>query len=173
MYFHGTSTEGLHFSDKNAYLMNTFDYPDYGYAIEHVKSSFRISYSILDKIAFLLNEYLSLNIKETRVSFRSIWYTDTKKKKTWRVRMDGHSFNMCDGLPLQTLNMFEVNPNIVEGTDVEKRLFYRLMRKLIQETNRRTLRFVTYYARCGYTKRDYLREFVANKTPYPTYYLGK
>lgn len=97
MYYHGITTEQPHFSDKDVTLINTLDYPGYSYSIEHIKSSFRTSYSILDKIAFLLNHYFSMHTKENKVSFRSIWYSDTKN------RLINECFEKSENWPLRGL----------------------------------------------------------------------
>ncbi len=69
----GIQPEDRHISDRDVLLYNTLDYPAYGLSVEKVKISFRIAYSILDKIAFFLNHYLALGIPEKRISFRTIW----------------------------------------------------------------------------------------------------
>lgn len=79
--FDGLHRQGPHFSDKGVLQYNTLDYPSYGLSIEKVKASYRISYSLFDKIAFFLNYYLNLSIPEKRVSFRSIWFVDQERKK--------------------------------------------------------------------------------------------
>lgn len=84
MYFEGISSEGVHFSDKGVSLYNTLDYPSYSISIEKIKTAFRLSYSILDKIAFFLNEYLSLGVKQNQVSFRTFWYESRDRKKGLR-----------------------------------------------------------------------------------------
>ena len=72
-----------HFSDKGVVLSDNADYSNYSFHIELVKSGFRALYSILDKIAYTLNDYLGLGLKENNVSFNDIWYSD-KKKRTIR-----------------------------------------------------------------------------------------
>jgi tetratricopeptide (TPR) repeat protein len=84
MYFEGISSQDVHFSDKGVSLYNTLDYPSYSISIEKIKTAFRLSYSILDKIAFFLNEYLSLGIKQNQVSFRTFWYENRDRKKGLR-----------------------------------------------------------------------------------------
>jgi hypothetical protein len=74
LYFQGVRGNGVHFSDRDVLLHNTLDYPSYGLAIEHVRLAFRVAYSLLDKIAFFLNDYLQLGIPEKSVYFRSVWY---------------------------------------------------------------------------------------------------
>jgi hypothetical protein len=48
-------------------------------AIEKVKSAYRVSYSIFDKVAFFINEYMTLGIKEKDVSFRRLWRESENK----------------------------------------------------------------------------------------------
>lgn len=63
-----------HYSDRDVVLFDTLDYPVYGLAAEQLKLAFRTSYSILDKVAFFLNEYLGLGVPEAKVKFRTIWF---------------------------------------------------------------------------------------------------
>jgi len=81
MAFAGTHSRAVHFSDRRVSLANTLDYPAYSYATEQIKTSFRIAYSLFDKIAFFLNTYLALNIPDKLVSFRTLWYDDYKRKR--------------------------------------------------------------------------------------------
>ena len=68
-----------HFSDDNVILADNNDYANYSYNLEMAKSSFRSLYSILDKIAFIINEYLSIGLDYKQVAFSSIWYTDKSR----------------------------------------------------------------------------------------------
>lgn len=61
--YEGFNIREPHFSDKGVYLINTLDYPVYGLGIEKIKACYRAVYSIFDKIAFFLNEYFELGIK--------------------------------------------------------------------------------------------------------------
>jgi hypothetical protein len=72
--YEGLSSDRVHFSDRRVTLYNTLDYPSYSLAVEKVKAAYRIGYSILDKIAFFLNEYDKLGVDETKVYFKTIWY---------------------------------------------------------------------------------------------------
>ena len=80
LYRYFTDSGSFHFSDKNVKLSDNFDYSNYSYHIEVAKSSFRALYSLLDKIAYALNEYLELGAKGTSVSFKDIWYSDKKNR---------------------------------------------------------------------------------------------
>ena len=72
-YYSGTHPSRPHFSDRDVTLFNTLDSPAYGLAVEQVRTSYRIAYSLLDKVAFFLNEYLSLKIPIGQVSFGRVW----------------------------------------------------------------------------------------------------
>jgi hypothetical protein len=69
-----------HFSDNEVFLADLNDYSEISYNTELAKSSFRSLYSILDKIAYFLNVYLDLNICESVVDFKKIWFSDSKCK---------------------------------------------------------------------------------------------
>ena len=71
--YEGVSPSDMHFSDRGVSLYNTLDYPALGINVEKLKLSFRMSYSLFDKIGYFLNRYLKLGIPERQVNFRSIW----------------------------------------------------------------------------------------------------
>ena len=62
-------------------IIETMEMAQYSYYLEQLKISFRLSYSILDKIAFLLNNYFNLGMKDHTISFKSIWYNNRDKKE--------------------------------------------------------------------------------------------
>ena len=72
-----------HVSDKNVRLADLYDRSNYSFHLELAKSAFRSLYSILDKIAFVLNEYLDLNMNPERVNFSNVWYENSK---SYRVK---------------------------------------------------------------------------------------
>lgn len=74
LHYDATHSRGVHFSDRDVRLCNTLDYPAYSFATEKLRASFRVAYSLFDKISFFLNEYFSLGHKPAKVSFRSVWY---------------------------------------------------------------------------------------------------
>lgn len=83
--FEGLNYKKVHFSDKDNLQIDTLDYAVYSYSSEKIKTSFSICYSILDKIGYLINDYLKLGFKPDRVSFRGIWSYYDKKSKTTRL----------------------------------------------------------------------------------------
>lgn len=74
----------LHYSDSEVQIYNTLDYPCYGINIEKTKIAFRMTYSVFDKMAYFLNEYLKLRVPETKVSFKTIWYKEQRKTEGLR-----------------------------------------------------------------------------------------
>jgi hypothetical protein len=59
----------LNFVDDGVVILDTLDYSVFNIYIEQAKTSFRISYSLLDKIAFVFNQYLNLGLKENAIYF--------------------------------------------------------------------------------------------------------
>lgn len=80
-YYTSIQANKPHFSDLDIELIETNETVRYSYYVEQLKISFRLAYSILDKIAFLLNDYLELKIELRKVSFKNLWYSDLKKKE--------------------------------------------------------------------------------------------
>lgn len=60
MLFEGVSSTRVHFADRGVTLTDTLDYPLYSLASERLRTAFRIAYSLLDKVAFLVDRYWKL-----------------------------------------------------------------------------------------------------------------
>lgn len=78
LYSYFEKTGSNHLSDKNVRLADVYDRSNYSFHLELVKSAFRSLYSILDKIAFALNDYLDLDMNPERVNFSNVWYVNSK-----------------------------------------------------------------------------------------------
>lgn len=74
-YYYSSLGLAPHISDVDVVLVETMQTVRYSFYVEQLKIAFRMAYSILDKIAFLLNDYLELQIDSFSVSFKSLWYT--------------------------------------------------------------------------------------------------
>ena len=98
IYYEGINKDTPHFSDSRVLLYNTLDYPAYSIGVEKVKAAFRIQYSIFDKVAYLLNDYLHLSISKKSVNFRTIWYE--KQDRTLGLRDE---IKQLDNWPLRGL----------------------------------------------------------------------
>lgn len=68
-------------SDIGNLLIDTFDDALYGYKFELLRIAYKSLYSILDKIAFFINDYFKLGHLEKQITFNSIWYEYKQKDK--------------------------------------------------------------------------------------------
>lgn len=94
--YKGIHGEGVHFSDKEVYLENTLDYPSYSLNTEKTRTSFRIAYSLFDKIATFIQHYFDLShIEDPGPHFDQVWYKsrgkndlapEFKKRENWALR---------------------------------------------------------------------------------------
>jgi len=82
----------LDFVDKYVRIINTLDYSLHNIYIQLLKTSFKVFYDILDKIACFINDYLELGISETKIKFHTIWYSDWKTKKIREKIKDTRSY---------------------------------------------------------------------------------
>jgi hypothetical protein len=117
LYYEGISSRQPHFSDRDVLLFNTLDYPSYSLAVEKLKTAFRMSYSLFDKIAYFLNHYLHLSIPEKEAAFRKFWYASQSRKKGLRPE-----FQRCENWPLRGLfwlskDLYEDEPDFKESIE--------------------------------------------------------
>lgn len=80
MLFEGLHDTKLHFSDRKVILYDTLDYPMHSLATERVRAAYRVAYSLLDKIAFLVDHYWKLEKHPERVNFRNVWMVEGKAR---------------------------------------------------------------------------------------------
>jgi tetratricopeptide (TPR) repeat protein len=121
LFYQGTTIHEAHFSDKGVLLYNTLDYPIYSLAIERAKGAYRTAYSIFDKIAYFLNEYLQLGIPEKSVNFRSLWYQETKKQLGLRQDMAQRQNWGLRGLFWLSKDLFEAKGGFKDTTEPDAR----------------------------------------------------
>jgi len=76
LYFEATQRPARSHADKDLVLVDTLDYSDYSFNLEKVKIAYRLIYSIFDKIAYLINDYLEVGIPLNQISFRALWHLD-------------------------------------------------------------------------------------------------
>jgi hypothetical protein len=105
--YEGVIATEPHFSDRDVLLYNTLDYPVYSLHSEKVRIVFRVAYSLLDKIAYFLNSYLSLGIPERQVNIRTMWYVNREKKKGLRKEFNARANWPLRGLFWLTKDLFE------------------------------------------------------------------
>lgn len=115
-YFQDSGSQ--HYSDKRVWLADNLDYVDYSYNLEIAKSAFRALYSILDKIAYALNEYLDLGLNARSVSFKDVWFSDKKTRRLRKQVLDMESNYSLSGLLFIRNDIYGGNENYLqdEGT---------------------------------------------------------
>lgn len=144
MVFDALSSEGAHFSDKDVHLVNTLDYPTYGISIEKMKYSYRSLYSLFDRIAFFINEYFEVGVKDRDVSFRSIWQGKINRKKDsydFKVNLkskmtDEKNFNLplvglywlCKDISKQKVAHHYIEPEIEHISKIRHHLEHRYLK---------------------------------------------
>lgn len=84
--YKGLFNSNTHFSDRGNILVDTFDYSYYSLNIEMLKASFRMCYSIFDKIALYINKYYEINLPPEKVNFSKIWHEYDKHGKPIGLR---------------------------------------------------------------------------------------
>lgn len=80
MLYEGLHDTRVHFSDRGVRLFDTLDYPLHGLATERVRTAFRIAYSLLDKVAFLVDHYWRLGKIADRINFKNVWMVEGKPR---------------------------------------------------------------------------------------------
>jgi hypothetical protein len=78
LYYEGTQLPKQSYSDKDVGLVDTLDYAEYSYNVEKVKIAYRLIFSLFDKIAYFLNEYLDIGMPKNKTSFRVLWHEEKK-----------------------------------------------------------------------------------------------
>lgn len=115
LYYEGINSAEPHFSDKEVFLFNTLDYPAYSLAVEKLKSAYRTTYSIFDKIAYFLQDYFKF--EEGKIYFSRIWYEKQRKKKGLRKCFKNRKNWLLRGLFWLSKDLFENKPgfkNLIE-----------------------------------------------------------
>lgn len=80
MLYEGLLDTRLHFSDRDVQLFDTLDYPMHSLATERVRTAFRIAYSLLDKVAFLIDHHWKLGKMPERINFKNVWMVEGKPR---------------------------------------------------------------------------------------------
>ncbi|MGF7116679.1 tetratricopeptide (TPR) repeat protein [Pseudomonas laurylsulfatiphila] len=102
--YQGEHSGSIHLADKRVSLALNYDHALYSMGLEQIKTAFRASYSLLDKIAYFINAYWRLGVPETRVGFRTIWFKPLPRgaaaNATPEIRDE---FSCTPNLPLRAL----------------------------------------------------------------------
>ena len=133
IYYEGVHASGVHFSDRRVQLYDTLDYPAYSLGAEKMRMAFRISYSLLDKISFFLNDYFCLGHEARRVSFRSVWYETKGRAGSLVQRLTSSQNWPLRGLFWLSKDLFEpefqsvTEPDAAALNDVRNHLEHRYL----------------------------------------------
>lgn len=74
LYYETINSDGqVHFADRETYILSHTDYAQYCIRVEKLKTSFRTLYGMFDKIAFFIEHYFDIGIKERDINFKTIW----------------------------------------------------------------------------------------------------
>lgn len=78
MLYEGVTAKGVHFSDRQVDIADTLDFSEFSLATERIRTAFRIAYSLLDKVALLINRYMGFdadkNARNVNLSFKNVWF---------------------------------------------------------------------------------------------------
>ncbi|MCX7155214.1 MAG: LA2681 family HEPN domain-containing protein [Rhodocyclales bacterium] len=88
----------LHFADRGVTLYDALDYRCYRLWIEKLKMAFLSAYAILDKVAYLINDYWKLQLPIRSVTFNSIWFSQNRSSPKL-----SEPFSSSDNWPLRGL----------------------------------------------------------------------
>ncbi|PKD38164.1 hypothetical protein CWO84_23350 [Methylomonas sp. Kb3] len=88
----------LHFSDYGIILYDTLDYRFYRLWIEKLKMAFLSAHTILDKVAYIINEYWEIGHPIHKVDFNSVWFFGKGNQRKLIEK-----FTECDNWPLRGL----------------------------------------------------------------------
>ncbi len=134
IFYEGINSDKVHFSDRKVALYNTNDYPTYSLSVEKIKITFRLAYSILDKIAYFLNDYLDLKIPEKQVSFRSVWLEPKGRNKMLRSEFIDRKNWSLRGLFWLSKDLYEENfkssmePEAQELSEIRNHLEHKYLK---------------------------------------------
>ena len=119
--FHGMTSSGLHFSDRDVKLVDTMDEPVYSRYIEEVKGAFRVAYGLFDKTAFFLNHYLDLGIPQRQITFRGLWYLKQDRNKGLKQGLEERRNISLQALFWLSKDLFEDSEGFRESLEPDAR----------------------------------------------------
>lgn len=127
--YQGTQAHSVHLSDRGVRLYNTLDYSSHCFVVEQTKMAFRMAYSLFDKLALFLNDYLQLGMNDREIYFKTIWYQH-RSAKPFPLRPQ---FRNLDNWPFRGLfwlakDLFD--EQLSDVIEPEAREFYVLRNRL-------------------------------------------
>lgn len=94
LHYESLDKQNTHPADKTLPILDYGDNSIFSVKIEKRKAALRISYSLLDKCAALINAYFEIGHDPSKVSFRKVWFENIRKRdfrkgitfENWRLR---------------------------------------------------------------------------------------
>lgn len=131
LYYEGTELPASSYSDRDILLVDTLDYADYSFNLEKVKISYRLIFSLFDKIAYLLNDYLEVGVPMNQTSFKVLWHEDRKGEKL-RKQFVGSSNSALKALYWLSKDLFDkdatqevIEPDAKELADIRNHIEHK------------------------------------------------
>ncbi|MDR3682110.1 MAG: LA2681 family HEPN domain-containing protein [Geothrix sp.] len=117
--YEGIHNRGLHYSDKDVSIVNTLDYSSHTIHTQKIIIAFRAAYSLFDKVAYFVNEYIKVGIPIKFVSIKTIWYTQREKKKGINPLFTDLENNALRGLYWLSKDLSENRPGFRDAMEPE------------------------------------------------------
>lgn len=130
LYYEGVRAKTPHFSDVGVMLFDTLDYASNSLAAEKVRMAFRMSYSLLDKVAFFVNSYWDLKVPERAVAFRNIWYQKQDRKQGLRSDIKNMENWPLRGLFWLGKDLFEDKPGFKDLVEPDAQKLHEIRQHL-------------------------------------------
>ena len=128
--------EKVHYADRETYILSYTDYTQYCLRVEKLKTSYKILYGLFDKIAFFIEHYFRMGMKDRDVNFRSIWGKSAghgKKEYQFKNILDPKSNVALLALYWISKDFFEKfedspNPEMKRISDIRNALEHRYVK---------------------------------------------
>lgn len=79
---------------EQSLLVNNLDYTAHNLYTGLLKTAYKEVFSVLDKVANLLNYYLELGNKEDDLNYRKVWYTNLDKKQGFHSHITSKDYRL-------------------------------------------------------------------------------
>lgn len=137
LYYETVNSDGkVHFADKETYILSNTDYTQYCIRVEKLKTSFKTLYGMFDKIAFFIEHYFDIGIKERDINFRTIWNESVsygKKKYSFKNILKPQNNIALSSLYWISKDFFEKfedspNPQLKRISDIRNALEHKYVK---------------------------------------------
>ncbi|MFZ3047171.1 MAG: LA2681 family HEPN domain-containing protein [Desulfatirhabdiaceae bacterium] len=98
--------------------------------MEKLKISFRMAYSLFDKIAFFLKKYFELALPEKRINFRTVWYRTGKKSNGIHASLVQSQNWPLKGLFWLSKDLYDNRPDFRKGLEFDAQALHSIRNHL-------------------------------------------